>query len=98
MYVRQIDFFGVKQRPILATDPGMEAKQGKPDEEKIMKLREIPQFTAGNFVLKAELDEGDESFQEKAKNELRETPEVVQQALKDIRVILKGNRYGVWTN
>ncbi|XP_029035446.1 alpha-tocopherol transfer protein-like isoform X1 [Osmia bicornis bicornis] len=89
MYFRQINFFGDKQRPILATDPGMEAKQGNPDEGEIMKLREIPQFTAGNFVLKAELDDDDESFKEKAKNELRETPEVVQQALKDIRVILK---------
>lgn len=87
MYLRQIDLFPGKHRPILATDPGMEAKE---KGETIIKPREVPQFTAGEFWLKAEFDDGDESFHQRARNELRETPEVVQQALKDIRELLKG--------
>ncbi|XP_012151156.1 alpha-tocopherol transfer protein isoform X1 [Megachile rotundata] len=90
MYVQQRHFFSGKQK-LLATDSGMEARQGNQgDGRTIAELREVPQFVAGNFVLKADFDDGDEIFIQRAKNELRETPEVVQQALKDIRELLKG--------
>ncbi|XP_017766979.1 PREDICTED: alpha-tocopherol transfer protein-like [Eufriesea mexicana] len=44
----------------------------------------------GAYVLKADFDDDDEFFKEIAMKELRETPEVVEQALKDIKEMLKG--------
>lgn len=89
MYVRQRNFRG--KQTLCTTDPDMETRQGNQiDEQTIANPKEVPQFTAGNFVLKAEFDDGDEIFIQRAKNQLRETPEVVQQALKDIRELLKG--------
>lgn len=52
---------------------------------------DVPEFKLGSFVLKADFEDGNEFYTEKARNELRETPEVVEQALKDIRELLKGN-------
>ncbi|KAG7207507.1 hypothetical protein KM043_009139 [Ampulex compressa] len=43
----------------------------------------------GNATLKFELDEGDEFYQRKAREELRESPEVIAKALQDIRELLK---------
>ncbi|XP_017792875.1 PREDICTED: alpha-tocopherol transfer protein-like isoform X2 [Habropoda laboriosa] len=61
----------------------------KVSEHKITRTMDVPQLKLGNYVLKAEFDDPDEFFREKARDELRETPEVVQQALKDIRMLLK---------
>ena len=55
------------------------------------KSRDFPHFKMGSFVLKAEFDDGGDFYSEKAKNELRETPEIVEQALKDFKAMLKGN-------
>lgn len=51
---------------------------------------EIPRCKVGSFVLTAEFDDGGETYREKARNELRETPEIVQQSLNDLRNLLKG--------
>ncbi|XP_015437052.1 PREDICTED: alpha-tocopherol transfer protein-like [Dufourea novaeangliae] len=56
----------------------------------VTKQREVPRFRCGTYVLTAEFDDGDEFYREKALKELRETPDVVQQALKDIRAMVKG--------
>ncbi|CAL7944009.1 unnamed protein product [Xylocopa violacea] len=55
-----------------------------------LKRLDLPELKIGKYVFRAELDEPDEFYLEKAKNELRETPEVVEQALKDFRALLKG--------
>ncbi|XP_076764500.1 alpha-tocopherol transfer protein-like [Xylocopa sonorina] len=62
------------------------------EERSIRDLRrlDLPQLKMGKYVFRAELEEPDESYREKAKNELRETPEVVEQALKEFRALLKG--------
>ncbi|XP_003691961.2 alpha-tocopherol transfer protein [Apis florea] len=49
---------------------------------------DVPYLKIGNFVLMAELEE-DEFSREKARNELRETPEIVEQSLKDFRAMIK---------
>lgn len=56
------------------------------------KSRELPHLKMGSSVLKADFDEGDDFYREKTKNELRETPEVVEQALKDFKAMFKGTR------
>ncbi|KOX73152.1 Alpha-tocopherol transfer protein-like [Melipona quadrifasciata] len=53
------------------------------------KSRDLPYLKMGSSTLKAELDDGGDFYAEKAKNELRETPEVVEQALKDFKAMLK---------
>ncbi|XP_043594006.1 alpha-tocopherol transfer protein-like [Bombus pyrosoma] len=53
------------------------------------KSRELPHLKMGSSVLKADFDEGDDFYREKTKNELRETPEVVEQALKDFKAMFK---------
>ncbi|XP_076634477.1 alpha-tocopherol transfer protein isoform X2 [Colletes latitarsis] len=68
----------------------MERQEPGQDDGTITKLREVPQFKVDNFLLTVEFDDGEEHYGEKARKELRETPEVVQQALKDIRALLKG--------
>ncbi|CAD1475267.1 unnamed protein product, partial [Heterotrigona itama] len=55
----------------------------------IITTGDFPHFTIGSFMLKAEFDDGGDFYSEKAKNELRETPEVVVQALKDFKAMLK---------
>ncbi|CAK9799180.1 CLVS1 [Anthophora quadrimaculata] len=85
MYIRQIDLGRWQGR--LASDT-MEKENGQ--GHMFTRTMEVPQLKLGNYVLRAELEEPDEYFKEKAKDELRETPEVVQQALKDIRELLKG--------
>lgn len=52
---------------------------------------DVPYLKIDNFVLMAELEE-DEFSREKARNELRETPEIVEQSLKDFRAMIKGKR------
>ena len=54
------------------------------------KSRDLPHLKIGSSMLKAEFDDGGDFYAEKAKNELRETPEVVEQALKDYKAMLKG--------
>ncbi|KAK9306476.1 hypothetical protein QLX08_002852 [Tetragonisca angustula] len=53
------------------------------------KSRDLPHLKIGSSMLKAEFDDGGDFYAEKAKNELRETPEVVEQALKDYKAMLK---------
>lgn len=55
-----------------------------------LKRLDLPQLKIGNYVFMAELEDPDEFYKEKAKDELRETPEVAEQALKDFRALLKG--------
>ncbi|XP_053998779.1 alpha-tocopherol transfer protein-like isoform X1 [Hylaeus anthracinus] len=90
MYVRQIEVLPGKQmaRPVNGSS-AMEREEDQDADGTITKLREVPQFKVGNFVLTVDFNDGDEEYQEKAIMELRETPEVVQQALKDIREMLK---------
>lgn len=69
---------------------GQDAKrvQSRWEEEE-----DVPYVKVGNFVLKADFDlEGDEFSRERARNELRETPEIVEQSLKDFRAMIKGKR------
>lgn len=72
------------------------AKQGiKNGEGNITKVRDVPQFKEGQFMLMADFEE-DEEYREKARTDLRETNEVVQQALEDIRTLLKSN-YNIYS-
>lgn len=64
-------------------------RQGEKDVS--AKSRDMPHLKIGRSTLKIELDDGGDFYVEKAKNELRETPEVVEQALKDFKAMLKGN-------
>ncbi|XP_076167083.1 alpha-tocopherol transfer protein [Ptiloglossa arizonensis] len=68
----------------------MEGHEGRDIDGPITKLNELPRFKIENFLLTVEFDDGEEFYKEKARMELRETPEVVQQALKDIRMLVKG--------
>lgn len=86
MYVRQIT---VKHKGNAGSAP-MSLDQDGGGSESIT-ARQVPQFKMGNFTFTAEFDDGDESYSQRAETELRETPEVVQQALKDIRVMIQGN-------
>ncbi|XP_031849816.1 alpha-tocopherol transfer protein isoform X2 [Nomia melanderi] len=88
MYVRQITVKHKKGSAGAALMSRQRDQDGGGSET--ITVREVPQFKVENFVLMAEFDDGDESYRQKAENELRETPEVVQQALKDIRVLVQG--------
>lgn len=92
MYVRQIEVHPGKQRGNSANgSSAMEGHEGRDIDGPITKLNELPRFKIENFLLTVEFDDGEEFYKEKARMELRETPEVVQQALKDIRMLVKGN-------
>ena len=54
------------------------------------KLKLAPCLMIGTTELKFELEDLDEHFQAKAAKEIRETPEVVEQALQKLRELLKG--------
>ena len=50
-----------------------------------------PKFiTLGDCVLRFEDDEVGEEFEEKARNELRETPDVVKNAMEEFKRLIEG--------
>lgn len=51
---------------------------------------EMPCVRFGNAVLKLELEEPSEDVVEIARKELRETPEVREEAIKKLRALLEG--------
>lgn len=59
-------------------------------ERIVEKQKKIPPLKLGNAAFHMEADPLTPELEEKAKNELRETPEVVQLALAEMRVLLKG--------
>lgn len=72
-------------------------QEGRQDADRVADSRwktDAPCLKMGNFVLKMDFDEGDEYFREKARDELRETPEIVEQSLNDFRTMVKGNE--IW--
>lgn len=67
-------------------------EEGRQDANRVdSRWKDVPYLKIGNLILKADFDEGDEYFREKARDELRETPEIVEQSLKDLRTMVKGN-------
>ncbi|KAG6798242.1 alpha-tocopherol transfer protein isoform X1 [Apis mellifera caucasica] len=67
-------------------------QEGRQDADRVADSRwktDAPCLKMGNFVLKMDFDEGDEYFREKARDELRETPEIVEQSLNDFRTMVK---------
>ncbi|XP_076375368.1 alpha-tocopherol transfer protein isoform X1 [Megalopta genalis] len=85
MYVRQISL-----RQGGARDSDATAMSRQRDQDGVVGVRDPPSFKVDDFILESDFQDGDEFYREKAEKELRETPEVVQQALKDIRVLLQG--------
>lgn len=51
----------------------------------------MPCVKYGNLVLQFELEEPSPEFQEIARKELRETPDVKKEAIERLRELLKGN-------
>lgn len=49
-----------------------------------------PEIKCGDCILKLELDEPKGSLQQKALQELRETPENIQKGLKELKKLLEG--------
>ncbi|XP_006614082.1 alpha-tocopherol transfer protein-like [Apis dorsata] len=65
-------------------------EEGRQDANRVdSRWKDVPYLKIGNLILKADFDEGDEYFREKARDELRETPEIVEQSLKDLRTMVK---------
>ena len=54
-------------------------------EELLNTLKPFPQLTFGNATLPLETDEPESYYVEKAKQELQETPEYVQESLAALR-------------
>lgn len=90
MYVRQISVRqGVPGEGKGKDSSRMLRQQDQDGGGTITTVREVPRFKIEDFILMADFDDGDEFYREKAEKELRETPEVVQQALKDIKLMLQ---------
>lgn len=54
-------------------------------------LEELPYLKLGDFILQFELDDNlKPEVKDKAKRELRETPEVVKNGIDELRELLKG--------
>lgn len=89
MYVRQIT---VKREKGTADSDLMSRQRNQDgDSSNTITLREAPRITVENFVFMVEFDDGGEKYRQMAENELRETPEIVQQAQKEIRLLIQGN-------
>jgi hypothetical protein len=50
----------------------------------------VPFIQLGDHQLRLDLEDLDETYKERAKNELRETPEVVENALRQFRELIIG--------
>lgn len=61
-------------------------------EDILRQLKLAPKMMYGCHELTFELDDPDEFYLQKAKDELRETPEIVAQSLKELREFIAGNR------
>lgn len=85
MYVRQIT---VRKRAAEGSDPSAMSRQRDQDGDETA-VRGPPFIKVDDFIIESDLHDGGEFYKEKAEKELRETPEVVQQALKDIRVLIQ---------
>ncbi|KAG8234479.1 hypothetical protein J437_LFUL014347 [Ladona fulva] len=55
----------------------------------LSEIKELPKIQLGNFVLQFELEDLDDELQEKARKELRETPELTKESLQELRELLK---------
>lgn len=55
-------------------------------------VEKLPAVQLGDFLLQIELDEPRPSVQEIAREELRETPEVVEPAVAELRRLLEGSK------
>lgn len=53
-------------------------------------MEEMPTVLLGDYVLQMELEELKPEVQEIARRELRETPDVKREAIKELRELLKG--------
>lgn len=54
--------------------------------------KNAPKIMFGEHQLCIEIQEVDEFFEQKAREELRETPEVVAQSFKELKELLAGNK------
>lgn len=54
----------------------------------ILKAKKTPPLKLGNFEMKFEPEDLDDFYKERARNELRETPEAIKKGLEDIRKLL----------
>ncbi|PBC32778.1 Alpha-tocopherol transfer protein [Apis cerana cerana] len=89
----------LKSKPVLPGEHRQKMEQeGKQDADRVDSgWKDASYVKIGNYTLKLDFDEGDEYFWEKARDELRETPEIVEQSLNDFRTMVKGNeRDKVW--
>lgn len=57
----------------------------------LSQLHEVPRLQLGEFVLTIELDDLTPEFEQIARNELRENPDIVQPAIEELKQLLKGN-------
>lgn len=88
-----------RSKPVLPGEHRQKMEQeGKQDADRVdSRWKDASYVKIGNYTLKLDFDEGDEYFWEKARDELRETPEIVEQSLNDFRTMVKGNeRDKVW--
>lgn len=58
---------------------------------------EVPFIKIGDEILRLDLEELDQEIAEKARIELRETPEIVEESLEILKTLLKGNP-GIFRN
>lgn len=52
---------------------------------------DIPFVQLGNYKFKLDLEDLDEEYRERSRIELRETPEVVEESLAQLKTLLEGN-------
>lgn len=60
-------------------------------EEVKEKFESVPKFVIAGHELSFEIGDLDEHFIKKAKEELRETPEIVAQGIKELKELIAGN-------
>ncbi|KAJ2953834.1 hypothetical protein O0L34_g1463 [Tuta absoluta] len=65
---------------------------GKMSQHMLSDVDKLPMVQLGDFVLQFELDEPSESVKEIARRELRETPDIVQPAVQELRRLLKEDK------
>ncbi|KAI5634525.1 CRAL/TRIO domain-containing protein [Phthorimaea operculella] len=65
---------------------------GKLSQHMLSDVDKLPMVQLGDFVLQFELDEPSESVKEIARRELRETPDVVQPAVQELRRLLEEDK------
>lgn len=58
----------------------------------LSEIEELPSVQLGDYVLRFELEDLTPFGKEVAKNELRETPEIRESSVQELRTLLKGRR------